>query len=104
VTEPATAAADGFDPVIHAPQRLRICALLAGVNQAEFGFVQKALGVSASVLSKHTSVLVDAGYVEQVRAVRDTRQRVWLQLTKAGHAAYQGHVTALREIVGSPHP
>ena len=92
-------AVDGFDAIIHAPQRLRICALLDGVDEAEFGFVQERLGVSASVLSKHASVLVDAGYVEQNRGVRDTRQRVWLRLTRSGRAAYDAHVAALRDIV-----
>lgn len=98
----AKTSADGFDPVIHAPNRLRICALLSAVEQAEFAFVQERLGVSASVLSKHVSVLVDAGYVKQSRAVRDTRQRVWLSLTKEGRAAYKAHVAALQAIVGTP--
>lgn len=90
---------EGFNPVIHAPNRLRICALLSAADQAEFSFVQERLGVSASVLSKHVSVLVDAGYVKQTRAVRDTRRRVWLSLTKEGRAAYRAHVAALQAIV-----
>ncbi|TMQ90589.1 MarR family transcriptional regulator [Actinomadura soli] len=92
-------APDAFDNVIHAPQRLRICAMLDAVNQIEFSLVQERLDVSASVLSKHVSVLMDAGYVEQRKAVRDTRQRVWLELTATGRAAYRGHVAALRKIV-----
>lgn len=68
-----TGAGDGFDATIHAPNRLRICALLDVVEYAEFSFVQERLGVSASVLSKHVSVLMYAGYVEQTRATRDTR-------------------------------
>nr|WP_089006466.1 transcriptional regulator [Micromonospora viridifaciens] len=64
--------------------------------------VQKHLGVSASVLSKQVAVLMDAGYVGQRKAVRDTRQRVWLCLTDAGRAAYRGHVAALRAIVEAP--
>ena len=94
-----TPAADAFDAVIHAPQRLRICAMLDPVSQIEFSLVQERLEVSASVLSKHVSVLMEAGYVEQHRAVRDTRQRVWLHLTAEGRAAYRGHVAALRKIV-----
>ncbi|MBB4933164.1 DNA-binding MarR family transcriptional regulator [Lipingzhangella halophila] len=93
------ATSDGFDPVIHAPQRLRICALLDSTDQAEFGFVQERLSVTASVLSKHVSVLMDAGYVKQNKFVRNARQRVWLSLTKAGRAAYRDHVAALRAIV-----
>ncbi|MCG5211905.1 transcriptional regulator [Streptosporangium soli] len=94
--------ADGFDTTIHAPNRLRICALLDAVESAEFGTVQQQLDVSASVLSKHISVLMDAGYVAQNKAVRDTRQRVWLHLTETGRTAYQAHVAALRAIVGDP--
>ncbi|WP_431895519.1 transcriptional regulator [Nonomuraea sp. bgisy101] len=93
-------AEDGFDATIHAPNRLRICALLEAAEKVEFGVVRERLGVSDSVLSKHVSVLMDAGYVEQTKAVRDTRQRVWLALTKTGRAAYQAHVAALRAIVG----
>jgi DNA-binding MarR family transcriptional regulator len=94
-----TAHEERFDAVIHAPNRLRICALLDAVESAEFGTVQSKLDVSASVLSKHVAVLMEAGYVEQRRATRDTRQRVWLALTKAGRGAYRGHVAALRAIV-----
>jgi DNA-binding MarR family transcriptional regulator len=92
---------DGFDATIHAPNRLRICALLDAAERIEFGEMQNRLGVSASVLSKHVGVLMAAGYVEQTRAVRDTRQRVWLSLTKTGREAYRVHVAALRAIVGS---
>ncbi|UGQ15677.1 transcriptional regulator [Yinghuangia sp. ASG 101] len=91
---------DGFNTTIHAPHRLRVCALLDSAAEAEFGVVQRQLGVSASVLSKHVTVLVDAGYVEQRKAVRDTRQRVWLRLTAQGREAYRAHHAALRAIVG----
>ncbi|RNL87361.1 transcriptional regulator [Halostreptopolyspora alba] len=93
------APSDGFNPTIHAPQRLRICALLDSTDQAEFGFVQERLNVTASVLSKHVSVLMAAGYVKQSKFVRNARQRVWLSLTRTGRAAYRDHVAALRAIV-----
>lgn len=95
MTEPS-----GFDPVIHAPARLRLCAALEPVREVEFGTLLELLGLSKSALSKHVSVLTDAGYVTQRRAVRDTRQRVWLSLTETGRKAYDGHVAALREILG----
>lgn len=91
----------GFNATIHAPNRLRICALLDAAGEAEFGVVQEQLDVSASVLSKHVTVLMDAGYVEQRKAVRDTRQRVWLTLTRHGRDAYHAHHAALRAIVGA---
>ncbi|HEV8558430.1 MAG TPA: transcriptional regulator [Actinophytocola sp.] len=94
------AAGDGFNEVIHAPVRLRICATLDPVREVEFGTLLTVLGVSKSALSKHISVLADAGYVAQRRAVRDTRQRVWLSLTKSGRSAYRSHVAALHRILG----
>ena len=96
----APAAGDGFDHLIHAPARLRACAALDPVREIEFGALQDLLGISKSALSKHVSALTDAGYVAQRRAVRDTRQRVWLCLTPAGRSAYRGHVAALHRIVG----
>ncbi|MFJ6075129.1 transcriptional regulator [Streptomyces sp. NPDC093065] len=93
---------EGFDTTIHAPHRLRICALLEIAGEAEFALIQKQLGLSASALSKHVTVLMDAGYVEQRKAVRETRQRVWLRLTRQGRTAYQGHLTALRAITQPP--
>lgn len=96
----ASATEDGFDHLIHAPVRLRICAALDSVREIEFGAMLDLLDLSKSALSKHISVLTDAGYVAQRRAVRDTRQRVWLRLTDVGRSAYRGHVTALHRIVG----
>lgn len=96
-----TAPTPAFDGTIHAPNRLRICAALDRAVEAEFGSLRDALDVSDSVLSKHLTVLTDAGIVSARRAVRDTRQRVWLSLTDSGRAAYEAHVAALREIVGS---
>jgi DNA-binding MarR family transcriptional regulator len=92
---------DGFDHLIHAPVRLRICAALEKVREIEFGALLTLLDISKSALSKHVTALGDAGYVTQRRAVRDTRQRVWLSLTETGRSAYRGHVAALRRIVGS---
>jgi len=100
IEKAATAAEDGFDHLIHAPARLRICATLDPVREIEFSALLSLLDLSKSALSKHISALVDAGYVTQRRAVRDTRQRVWLRLTATGRSAYRGHVAALHRIVG----
>ena len=91
---------DGFDEVIHAPVRLRLCAILDTLGEVEFAQLLDVLGVSKSALSKHIATLAEAGYVEQRRAVRDTRQRVWLHLTAAGYSAYHDHVAALEAIIG----
>ena len=89
-----------FDPLIHAPNRLQICAILDTVDKVEFAFLRDQLGVSESVLSKQVKALEDAGYVKVSKGPREGRVRTWASFTKAGKAAYRGHVAALRVIVG----
>ncbi len=88
-----------FDPVIHAPHRLRICAALESVTEAEFQVLRDVTDVSESVLSKQVKVLEEAGYVTTTKGTRDRRVRTWASFTKKGRQAYLGHVAALREIV-----
>ncbi len=88
----------GFDPVIHPPARLQIMAVLAGVQDAEFALLRKIVKVSDSVLSKHLSALVDAGYVNLRKAALDGRQRTWAQITKPGRRAFADHVKALEAL------
>lgn len=93
-----------FNEVIHAPQRLRICAMLIGAKKVEFSLLQDHLGLSKSALSKHLTLLVDAGYVSQDRALRNSRNRLWLSLTPQGRRAYASHARALRQIVATDEP
>ncbi|MFT3876439.1 MAG: transcriptional regulator [Propioniciclava sp.] len=88
-----------FDPVIHSPHRLRICAALDSVDEAEFELLREVTGVSESVLSKQVKTLEEAGYVTTTKATRASRVRTWASITNRGKAAYQGHVMALQEIV-----
>jgi DNA-binding MarR family transcriptional regulator len=90
-----------LNEVIHAPQRLRICAMLSVADKVEFGLLTEHLGLSKSALSKHLTQLAEAGYVEQRHALRDSRRRLWLALTPEGRRAYSGHVQALRRIIAT---
>lgn len=88
-----------FDEIVHAPHRLRICALLAPVESMEFGTVRDELGVADSVLSKQLKVLTDAGYARTTKAKGNSgRARTWLSLTRDGRRAFNGHLAALREL------
>jgi len=90
-----------FDPIIHAPHRLRICAMLADVKELEFAVLRDTLSLSDSVLSKQVAVLAQAGYLRSRRAKRDARQRVWLALNGEGRKAFTAHIAELRDIVGA---
>jgi DNA-binding MarR family transcriptional regulator len=88
----------GFDPVIHAPARLQIMAVLAGVQDAEFALLRDTVQVSDSVLSKHLSQLAEAGYIRLRKAAQDGRQRTWASLTREGRRAFTAHVKALQAL------
>lgn len=87
-----------FDPVIHPPNRLQICAILSSLDHAEFAMVRDAIQVSDSVLSKHIKALEEAGYVAIKKITFDGRQRTWLELTSAGRQAFAAHVAQLTRL------
>ncbi|WP_104108424.1 transcriptional regulator [Nocardioides sp. 616] len=89
-----------FDEVIHARNRLHICALLAEVDSVDFATVQETLGVSDYVVSKHLKVLVDADYVRTHKEKQQGRARTWLSLTDTGRTALHAHLAELRRITG----
>ncbi|MBP2413563.1 DNA-binding MarR family transcriptional regulator [Arthrobacter stackebrandtii] len=91
----------GLNEVIHAPNRLRICAFLSTVDQAEFGVIRDMLGVADSVASKQLKVLEDAGYVALAKPTGRGRVKTWASLTPAGRAAYREHVAALQALIAA---
>lgn len=91
-----------FDPVIHAPGRLQICAVLTSVDEAEFAALRDMVKVSDSVLSKHLKQLEEAGYVAPRKAAADGRRRTWVSLTAAGKDAFTAHVAELTRLATPP--
>jgi DNA-binding MarR family transcriptional regulator len=87
-----------FDEVVHAPNRLRICAVLAAVTEAEFATLRDTLGVADSVLSKHLKTLQDTGYVILTKATGSGRVRTWASLTPAGRKAFRSHLAELQRL------
>ncbi len=94
-------AAGDIDPALHAPARLQIAAMLGKVDEAEFAAIRELVDVSDSVLSKHLSALVEAGYVKLAKAKREGRQRTWASLTSSGRQAFAAHMRALHELAAA---
>lgn len=90
-----------FDRLIHAQNRLQICAMLSATAEIEFKVLREELNVSDSVLSKHLKSLEEANYVILAKRTDMGRQRTWLALTANGRKAYNGHLKALQQIVGN---
>ena len=90
-----------FDELIHPSTRLSIVALLASADWIDFAFVRDRLELSDSALSKQFATLEEAGYVSIERPLADRRRRVRARLTPAGRKAFEGHVAALRAVLGA---
>lgn len=90
-----------FDELIHPSTRLSIVALLAPADWIDFAFVRDRLELSDSALSKQFATLEEAGYISIDRPVSDKRRRVRVRLTPAGKKAFDGHVAALRAVLGT---
>jgi DNA-binding transcriptional ArsR family regulator len=89
-----------FDPILHAPGRLQIGAILSRVDEAEFAMIRDAIKVSDSVLSKHLKQLEEAGYIKLTKAAQDGRQRTWISFSFAGKSAFKAHVAELQRLAG----
>ena len=89
-----------LNEVIHAPNRLRICAFLSGIKSAEFSVLRDMLGVADSVTSKQLKVLEEAGYVTLTKVYSQGRIKTWAALTRQGRKAYADHVKVLKALVG----
>ena len=55
---------NGIDETVHQRHRLGILTITAEAQRAEFGYLREALGLTPGNLSKHLTVLEQAGMVE----------------------------------------
>ncbi|GAB3257156.1 winged helix-turn-helix domain-containing protein [Kineosporia babensis] len=87
-----------FDPALMDVTRFGIVSLLAATHWAEFPFVRDSMGLSDSALSKQTSYLSKAGYVEVHKGYVGKRPRTWLRLSPQGRTALTGHIEYLQGV------
>ena len=79
------------DPVIGPRQRAVVCAMLAGVDSIDAGFLAETLRVGEEELHRQTAELVAAQYID----VYPYYSRRWMSLTAIGRSAYRRHLRAL---------
>ena len=95
--------ADGLDPVIHVPARLRIVATLAALPKGDrlsFTRLQDMLELTPGNLITHVRKLEDAGYVTSEKTGNGTASRTSISLTGQGRAALAAYTAALRGLLG----
>jgi DNA-binding MarR family transcriptional regulator len=88
-----------LDPVIHAPKRLAVMAILANSTTTDFAFLREYLGVSDSDLSKQAAALESAGYVTITKSGRGRGSATAYKATALGRRSYQQHRAALRSLL-----
>jgi DNA-binding MarR family transcriptional regulator len=85
--------------IVHQRHRLGILTITSRARQADFGYLQDALGLTSGNLSTHVTVLEDAGLVRTERGYQGRRARTWVSITGAGRAALAGEIAALAALV-----
>ena len=80
-----------LDRVIHEPARLLIVALLAGVKEADFLWVQRESNLTKGNLSSHLTKLEESGYVEIEKTYRGRVPLTILRLTRQGRGAFDAY-------------
>lgn len=88
-----------LDPVIHAPKRLAIMAILAASEWVDFSYLRHQLGLSESDLSKQMRALQEAAYAKVVKRGAGPGASTWFRMTREGRRAFDGHVRGLRALV-----
>lgn len=89
-----------LDDVIHQRVRLGILTVLTETAFADFTFLKETLGVTDGNLSRHLSVLEEAGYVDITKGYQGKRPHTTVSATKQGRAALVDHLASLRELIG----
>lgn len=88
-----------LDDVVHQRHRLGILTITAEAQRADFGYLREALGLTPGNLSRHLTVLEDAGMVQVEKGYEGRRPRTWVRITGQGRAALAAELAALTELV-----
>lgn len=99
-TRPTLAQArEALDDLVHSPVRLTLMSALASVDSADYQTLREEIGLSYALLTKHATILEDAGYLAVSKAFEGKTPRTTYRLTRRGRTAYRAHLAALDRIV-----
>jgi len=77
-----------LDRVIHEPARLLVVALLSGVKEADFLWLQRESELTKGNLSSHLARLEEAGYIDVEKTFKGKIPLTILRLTATGRGAF----------------
>ncbi|MFC6088871.1 transcriptional regulator [Saccharothrix lopnurensis] len=87
-----------LDDVVHRRHRLGLLTIASEAERVEFGYLGTTLELTAGNLSRHISVLEDAGLPEAEKGYEGKRPRTWVAIAAAGRGAPAREVAALRAL------
>jgi DNA-binding MarR family transcriptional regulator len=90
---------NGLDETVHQRHRLGILTITAEAESADFGYLRDALGLTAGNLSRHLTVLEEAGLIRVYKGYEGKRPRTWVAITSTGRSALAAEVAALTELL-----
>ncbi len=90
---------NGLDETVHQRHRLGILTIAAEANRAEFGYLRAALDLTPGNLSRHLTVLEEAGLVDVEKGYEGRRPRTWVRITRLGRSALAAELDVLAALV-----
>jgi DNA-binding MarR family transcriptional regulator len=89
----------GIDETVHQRHRLGILTITAEAQRADFGYLREALGLTPGNLSKHLTVLEEAGMIQVEKGYAGRRPRTWVRITRQGRTALAVELATLAELL-----
>ena len=100
MSEPAPFAYEGLDRAIHERARLGILtSLAANPKGLVFGDLRRLCGLTDGNLSRHLSVLQEAGMIEVTKGFERNRPQTQVRITADGRARFLEYLEVLDRVV-----
>jgi DNA-binding MarR family transcriptional regulator len=85
--------------LIHEPARFSIMAQLSVMEEADFLFLSRRIGLTKGNLSAHMRKLEDESYIEVRKEFIGRRPHTVLSLTEEGRKAFQTYLSDLKNVL-----
>ena len=92
------------DPVIHAPLRLALMTILAGVREADFVFLRESTGATDGNLSTHLFKLEEAKYIRATKKFENRKPKTRFTLTADGRKALENYIATIEQYIKLSRP
>lgn len=85
-----------IDRLIHEPARFSILAHLFVVEEADFLFLSRRIGLTKGNLSAHMRKLEEGGYIEVRKGFMGRRPHTVLAITEKGREAFKNYISDIK--------